>query len=641
MRRQTRKRWILLAQILVLAGLVGGAGWNVAGLRWGRPELPWWGLPLLAGPGFLVWGLGAAAPALLSPTGRRGQSFRLTYSAGPDWDDRRLRQALLTLTRLGGNFDLVWADDGHGPGCWILTDDEQVFSRMAADLLPGYDLEADAPLEPTGGVVVLQWQTMPPPPEEWCRQPGVDGVYFRWLSETRAIVAVWGEEAVASARHYAAREDLLPGTGAALLRPRFTGDNPWPALPRFPPSTVSAGLSAVVRLDLTAPARRLNGTGGLTLGHDPAGEPIGFTLPALGGLERLNVYGREADAVVAELAIQAIRAGLPVALLDGAGKVGARLRRRLSREIAADQTLFCDAARPAQSRFRLNPFWLPPDRAMWPAVFKHWNGWLQTLGVTPAGLGLAAYRHTRAAVTLTALLAARQKLVLDPPALWEALESPTYLPTAGERLPEAPDMLGEPLWTWWLAEGRLTAGFDAQLRLRQLRERLNVLLELAEYRVLWRGPYLDPLTALRSGQSLIWRLPDPRRRLRLYIASQLAALMTALTAWPAGAGPVLIFLHELRPDFFEESVAHLSRLPGARVVSSARQAANRPVSGALLLSRLDRAGTEWVWQRADDLTGLRAADLRRLAPGHLVWHQTGQWGALDLNHEQKTTARRP
>jgi hypothetical protein len=625
-----QRRWLALAQSLILAGLLGGVIRNAAGLWWGWPELPWWGAPLLAGPGLLAWGVGAVAPALLAPTGRRGQSFRLTYSTAVDWDDRRLRQALLTLTRLGGNFDLVWANDGTGPACWIRLDDDRVFARIAADLLPGFDLEADPPPDPTGGVVVLQWQTAPPEPEEWCRQPGVAGIYFRWLSETRAVVAVWGEEAVASARHYAAREDLLPGTGAALLRPRFTGDNPWPALPRFPPSTVSAGLSSTVRLDLTAPVLRLNGTGGLTLGYDPAGQPVGFSLPALGGLERLNIYGREADEVVATLVVQAVRAGVPVALLDGEGKVGARLRRELSREAAADQLLFCDAARAARSRFRLNPFWLPPDRAMWPAVFEHWSDWLQTLGVTPAGLGLAAYRHTRAAVILTALLATRQGLTLDPPALRGALEAPTYLPTAGERLPEAAEMLGEPLWTWWNRTGRSASGFDAQLRLRQLQERLKALLELAEYRVLWQGPYLDPLAALRSGQSLIWRLPDPRRRLRLYIASQLAALVTALTAWPAGGGPVLVILHELKPEFFEESAARLSCLPAARVVSAARQPTHRAVTGTLLLSRLDRAGTEWVWERAENLTGLRAADLRRLAPGHLVCCLAGQWGALDL-----------
>jgi len=389
--------------------------------------------------------------------------------------------------------------------------------------------------------------------------------------------------------------------------------------------------SAAITPGRRCPAfRRLNGRDGLALGRDAAGQPVGFSRPALAGLEQLQVYGRESEAVVITLVVQAVRAGVPVALLDGAGRVGARLRRELSREAASDQVLFCDAARAARSRFRLNPFWLPPDQALWPAVFDHWTGWLQTLGVTPAGLGLAAYRHTRAAVILTALLAARQGLVLDPPALRAALEEPVYLATAGERLPEAAEMLGEPLWTWWNEAGRTASGFETRLRLGRLQERLAALLELAEYRVLWRGPYLDPPAALQAGQSLVWRLPDPRRRLRLYIASQLAALTTMLAAWPAEAGPALVILHELRPDFFDEGAAQLACFPAARVVSAAEQPVHRAVTGTLLLSRLDRAGAEWVWAQAEDVSGLRASDLRRLAPGHLVCYRAGQWGALDL-----------
>ena len=107
MKRQTQQRWRRWAQLLILTGLSGGALWNMATLLWAWPELPAWGLALPAGPGLLAWVITAAAPTILAPRGRRAQTFRLTYSAGPDWDDTRWRQALLTLTRLGGKFDLL------------------------------------------------------------------------------------------------------------------------------------------------------------------------------------------------------------------------------------------------------------------------------------------------------------------------------------------------------------------------------------------------------------------------------------------------------------------------------------------------------------------------------------------------------
>ena len=54
-----------------------------------------------------------------------------------------------------------------------------------------------------------------------------------------------------------------------------------------------------------------------------------------------------------------------------------QLSRRLLREMAAGRVLVCDVERPAQSRFRLNPLWLPADAAYWPAILSGpWPEWL-------------------------------------------------------------------------------------------------------------------------------------------------------------------------------------------------------------------------------------------------------------------------
>ncbi len=323
-----------MSQWGALFGLAGVIGWNIGQALWpALPSLPGWGALSAPLPGMLSWLAALTLPLALARANKRVKSLRLTWQTPAGWDDRRFRQALGNLIRVSSGIDLVWARDGHGLGCWLLIDDDRVLRRLVADVLPGGSLEEEPYPEPGAGAAVLHWRETPPPPAELCRLDGIDGVYFRWLSERRAITVLWGERAVEVGRQYARREsDLLTGRGDAGLRPPFTGDNPWPALPPFPPAALDAGLSSVSLLQRTAPALQLSGSGGLRLGLDPDQQPVGFDLPDLESLRGgLRLYGQTAATVSLELAQQAVRAGLPVAFLDGSGSATGLLSRRLTR----------------------------------------------------------------------------------------------------------------------------------------------------------------------------------------------------------------------------------------------------------------------------------------------------------------------
>jgi hypothetical protein len=625
-KRATHHRLSLIAKFSLAAGLVGAVAWNlIASLS----EVGiWWPAVMLPLPGLFIW-LGLAMWPVFS--GRRASphphSYRLLYGTPPGWTDERVRQALLTLLKSGTGLDLIWARDGDDIACWLtIAGYPGVLERLVRDVFPNGVLEPSAPPELGRGAVILHWQAEAPTPLELCQVAGLDGVYFRWLSETTAIVAIWGAAAGEVAHQLARPEEVLPGHGPTLRSPKFSGDNPWPALPPFPKTDTYPGLSAVSTLAQSALALRLNGRPALKLGQDSEAHPVGFNLPELDGLQLLHITGQATEGVVINLVQQVVRANRPVLLLDGQGVVTTRLARRLLREVATERVLLCDVERPAQSRFRLNPLWLPPAaEARAAALSTGWPAWLREQGVTAAGLGLAAFRHTQVAVMLTALVAQERGLALDVPGLCEALQAPDFLKLVEAGTWAGRGLLDEALWGWWQSQGQMTTSFDMHLRLAHLRDRLSALLDLPEYSVLWRGPYLDPMAALGSGQSLFWRLPDPRRRLSAYVISQLLALNTLLTAWTETNTPV-IFLHELRVgDWLERLVA----FPNARLIlSEARPPAN-PNSvqpSSLLLSRMDEVPV-WLQQ---PLPEIRQTDLKRLPPDRLLFKCGEELCTVDL-----------
>ncbi|MCQ3979055.1 MAG: hypothetical protein DPW09_37005 [Anaerolineae bacterium] len=591
------------------------------------PGSSWIGL-LLPLPGLLFWLIALGAPIAMAKTGLRcHQSYRLVYDASAQWKDNSARAALLNLIRCGSGLEIIWARDGEGTGCWLSVNEgyEDVLQRLVGDVFPAGFAEADQPPEPEGGVVILRWKKEGQEiasAAELCQMDGIAGLYFRWWDATSATVAIWGPKANEVAQSLAQKDDLLPGEGEMLRCPKFVGDNPWPELPPFPPSRANPGLAAVSNLQRVTPALRVNGSAALVLGQDAENQRIGFALPGLVGMRPLHVFGHAAETVAVHLAHQAIRAGITTLFLDGQGAASISLSRRLMREVAANKVLICDVERPAQSRFRLNPLWLP-EMDHWPALFPEiWLDWLRELGVTPAGLGQNAYRHTIMATVLTALVAAKRDLTLDPSGLRDALQVPDFLTLVEGDLS---DIVGDGMWTWWVNEGRKIPNFDVHLRLGHLRDRLAALLDIPEYRVLWQAPYLNPLAVLNDGISLLWRLPDPRQRLQPYITSQLLGITTLLSIWPANR-PVLIVLHELNAGSW---IKRLRGLPMARVVLVSEQATNPPALSkqtSLLLSRLDREGAEMMGQ----ILGIRAADLRRLPAKRLLLQRGNVLGTLDL-----------
>lgn len=629
MTQATYHRLLLAAKRLIAAGLGGAIVWNLAVIFFGL-KLGWVAL-VLPLPGMVGWlGLVIIPTLLARRTTSYPHTYRLLYSTPPGWTDERARQALLTLLKSGAGLDIIWARDGADVACWLATAGYSgVLERLVRDVFPNGSLERSEPPELGPGVVILHWRQAPPAPVELCGRDGIDGLYFRWRSETTAIVAIWGPAAADIAQQLAQPEGMLPGQGAALLVPKFSGDNPWPALPPFPRTDAYRGLSAVSTLEKLAPSLRTNGLPGLILGQDGEAQPVGFSLPDLDGMQRLQISGQASETVVISLVQQAVQANRPVLLLDGQGVVTTRLARRLLREVATERVLVCDVERPAQSRFRLNPLWLPPEsQARLQALSTGWMAWLREQGVTTAGLGLAASRHTQVAVMLTALVALERGLSLDIAGLREALQAPDFLKLVGENIWSGSGLLDDDIWTWWQVEGRLTSSFDMHLRLAHLRDRLGALLDLPEYSVLWRGPYLDPLLAITAGKSLFWRLPNPRRRLSPYIASQLLALNTLVTAW-SEEPPLLVVLHELQGGSWVERLASFSNI---RLILSAERPDTKlsPIPPtSLLLSRLEETPT-WLQQT---LPGIRPTELKRLPANRLVLKRAGEICTLDMDRE--------
>lgn len=631
MNRATQRRLLRFCQLGFGLGLIAAVSWNLVAIFLSLNA--WWPALLLPLPGLLGWlGLSAIHPLSSRLTVERPHTYRLLYNAPDSWSDDRARQALLTLIHSGIGLDIVWAREGEELGCWLAVSGHgAVLERLVRDVFPGGTTEA-APLPAIGaGAAILHWAATPPAPAELCQTDGIDGVYVRRRSTESAIVVIWGPAAEDAARELAHDGDWRPGQGRTLLAPSSQGDNPWPQLPPFPPSQNQPGLSAISRLARLAPALRVADRPALILGQDAAAQPVGFALPDLEGMELGYLTGQSTEAVVINLVQQAVQAHQPVLLLDGQGVVTTRLARRLLREVAGEQVLLCDVERPGQSRFRLNPLWLPDDpegRAR--ALATGWLAWLREQGVTAAGLGQAAARHTQIAIVLAALVAAERQMTLDVPGLREALLAPDFLKLVPEGVWSGSDILTADIWQWWRGVGRAASSFDTHLRLAHLRDRLGTLLALPEYSVLWRGPYLEPLAALSSGKSLFWRLPDPRRRLRPYITSQLLALHTILTAWPQDAPPLLVVLHELDAGSWVERLHAFAK---ARLVLAADQPASLPTTlrpSSLLVSRLPGDIPAWLQALLPDI---RYTDLRRLPPHRLVFKQEEELCTLDMKGE--------
>ncbi|MCP4306578.1 MAG: hypothetical protein GY788_17250, partial [bacterium] len=121
LKQDTHRRLVLGAQRLTLGGLGLAVCWNLAGLFLGSNG--WWPALVFPWPGLLAWVAALAAPRLLAKTApaEHPHTYRLLYSAAPDWDDTRARQSLLTLMRSGVGLDIIWARDGQEIGCWLAT----------------------------------------------------------------------------------------------------------------------------------------------------------------------------------------------------------------------------------------------------------------------------------------------------------------------------------------------------------------------------------------------------------------------------------------------------------------------------------------------------------------------------------------
>lgn len=640
MKRSDHRRLILALQISILAGLALAVAWNALSFFL-NPDLWWIGL-LLPAPGLLGWPFAVLAPKLLSPRSRSAQeqavstTFRLLYNSPPSWSSERPQKALLNLIKTGVQLDIIWSRDGEQPGCWLTVNSfAGVLERLIPDVFPEGSLEADVYPEPGEGMVILHWQRdleAVPTPAELCSMAGIEGVYFRWITENSAIAALWGPQAKEVVGRFAMPGADLPGKGRELLSPAYVGDNPWPNLPPFPSSKQYAGLSSVSHLIRVVPELRINGTLGLVLGKDAEARQVGFTLPGLDGMNLLYVTGQSTEAIMMNLAQQAIQSKRSVFLLDGQGMITTRLSRRLLREVATERVLLCDVERAAQSRFRLNPLWLPTNVNVLPRVFQGWLHWFRELGVTAGGLGLPAYRHTQVAVVLTALMTRQRHMLLDMPRLREALLAPDFLSLIGPNsLPGQDTSLDSEIWDWWLKEGRTTDNFDVHLRLAHLRDRLAALLDTPEYSVLWQEPYLDLMKVISGRQSLFWRLPDPRGRLSAYVSSQLVALHTLLTIWAKPQWPLLIFLHEL--ENIHPWVERLRPFPAVRLVVSTKNVINWPESlkpDSFLVSRLTPEGAEILGPKLVD-QAIRPADLRRLPPTRLIYQNRGRLGTVEMD----------
>ncbi len=621
MTRRTYRLLIFIAQVAVIVGLGTATLWNILGALTALTPVGWWGL-LLPLPGLLLWGGTLIAPDLLARlTPLPDQAFRLVYTTPDAWSDDTVRAALRNLAQAVGGMGITWARDGDGIGCWVsVPAGADVLHRMAQDIFPTGYFEPDTPPFPTEGVTVLRWRDTVPAPVELCRYDGVDGVYIFWQDDRRAIVSVWGDNAVVSMRVFAAKADLLPDAGSDLIRSRFRGQNPYPDFPPFPPSGDNPGLAAVSNFEKTEPGLRVSPPA-LVLGYDRTGEAVGFPLPALTGIRPARVVGEHSAVLTAELVRQALSRGLRVFLFDGDGAVITRLTKTAMRELASGRALLCDLDRPAQSKFRLNPLWLPDDPHRWAETLHGWQQWQAEMGITPAGLGKVTVQHTFAAVALIAFAARERGLGCDPVSLRDTLNTPDILPALS--LPAG--VLDPEIWRWWQSEGRHTPNFDAHLRLSHLRDRLTQWLTIPEYRVLWRTPYDDATDLLARRTALLWRVPDPTGFRRAYINSQLLALTNLLRTLPADEPPALVVLHRLNPGFWGE---RLHALPGARLLAADAAGETIPVAlspQTLVISRLNRAAAA----RLAPHLNVRESDLRRLPPGRLIIKRGRLLGTAD------------
>lgn len=625
MTRRTHRLLIFIAQSAVVIGLGAATLWNILGaLTPTIIPIGWWGL-LLPLPGLLLWIGTLIAPDLLARmTPLPDQAFRLVYTTPDDWHDDTVRAALRNLAQAVGGIGITWARDGDGIGCWVTVpaNGADILHRMAQDIFPTGYFEPDNPPLPTTGVAVLGWKDRAPSPPELCRLDGVNGVYIFWQDARRAIVSVWGPRAAFSMWALSAKTDLLPGTAGDLVRPRFRGQNPYPDFPPFPPSGGNPGLSAVSDFEKTEPALRITPPG-LILGLDPAGKTVGFNT-ALDGVHLAWFIGEYSAVLTADIVRQALSHNLRVFLFDGTGAVITRLIKTAMRELASGRALLCDLDRPAQTKFRLNPLWLPAETQWQPGTVRAWQQWLAEIGITPAGLGQVTVQHTIVAVTLIAFAAQERGLLFDPVSLRDTLNTPDILPAL--RLPEG--ILDPEIRQWWQHTGRHTSNFDAHLRLSHLRDRLTQWLTIPEYRVLWQTPYDNPVALLEQRTALFWRVPDPTGFRRAYINSQLMALTNLLRTLPAGEPPAAVILHGLNPGFWGE---RLHALPGVRLLAADIDGKKIPDSirpQTLVISRLNRSAATHL----SSVLNIRESDLRRLPAGRLIIKKGKKMGTVDMNH---------
>ena len=605
MRWSTYRRLLSLAQLAGLAGLGLGIGWNLAA-GYFNLGAGWIGL-MLPLPGFLLWSGLLSVPPLLSrslPT--YPHSYRLRYDAPPGWDDRRARQALRAVMRSGVGIEIIWAKTGDELGCWLRTDAAgDLLPRLIADVFPGGQLTPSPPPAEQDAVPIYGWPEGINAPIQLDEQ-SIDGLRYRWLSPTNASICVWGPAAKAA----------IEALGGVIGESSgFSGDNPWPDLPPFPASADRPGLAALCQVRLVAPLLRTKNAPALVIGRDAETQPVGLELADLDGRSRIEIAGQTGETVVTHLLEQAIQAGRAVLLLDGSGGVVNQLSRRLLREVAGGQVLTCDVERPAQSRFQLNPLWLPGDALAKQGVLTNgWPRWLRDLGVTMAGLGLTAYRQTVVTIFLAALREA-----LDPPTLRDRLTQPDFL--AANTTPEQlTGLVDDNIMEWWVSEQSRVERFDLHFRLAHLRNHLSDLLALPEYSVLWRPPFLDPLAALSSGQSLLLRLTDPKGRLAPYRRSQLLAVTSLLSAWPPDGPPPLVCLYALPLGrwveiFSQQTCAPLlyTSLPGENGFKPTTRLISRLPEGVSLT-----------------LPGIAPGDLQRLPPDRLVMQRGQAVATVDL-----------
>lgn|GEM_PF-5640343 len=287
MKRKTYRRLSLISQWC----LVGSFGlviiWNLTNLFYEVGVNMWWLAIVIPLPGLLSWiGLQFAPKLLTRSTQTHSHTYRLLYSTPQDWTDDRARRALLTLIQSGTGLDIFWVKDGEEVGCWLsVARHGPVLERLVRDVFPNGSLEVATLPQVGQGVAVLCWQKMSVDilsPSKLCLQDGIDGVYFRWCSETAATMALWGPKVRDMLSQFVDTDDQFFGQGHTLLAPPFVGDNPWPELPPFPPSEGYAGLSAISSLERLAPALRTNDTSALVIGQDVEQQLVGFTLPDFG-----------------------------------------------------------------------------------------------------------------------------------------------------------------------------------------------------------------------------------------------------------------------------------------------------------------------------------------------------------------------